>query len=62
MASTTMRGAVGIVRRMGVGLAVLGLSLALVGSSAVAQEAPSFVVQDSGVIPFGRLPEDAVGV
>ncbi len=51
MARTTNRGAFGVVRAIGAGVAALGLSLALVGVPAGAQEARSFEMQDFGVVP-----------
>ncbi|MFI5454789.1 MAG: hypothetical protein ACHRXM_05000 [Isosphaerales bacterium] len=61
MAITTKRGAVGVVWAIGIG-AVLGLSVALVEVPAGAQEAPTFELQDFGVIPRPALQMVLLGM
>ncbi len=48
MARTTNRGAARVIRA---GVVIVGLSLTLVQALAVAQEAPSYTIQDFGVLP-----------
>jgi hypothetical protein len=57
MARTAIRCTVGVVRVIGVGVAVLGLSLAWVQTPANAQEAPSLEMWDFGVVPRPALTQ-----
>lgn len=55
MARTTKRGAIGVVRAIGVGVVALVSSLALAGMPVAAQEAPTFDIWDFGVVPRPSL-------
>jgi hypothetical protein len=57
MARTAIRCTAGVVRAIGVGVAILGLSLAWVQAPASAQEAPTFAMHDFGVVPRPALTQ-----
>jgi len=62
MAITTTRGAVGVVWAIGIGVAALWLSLALGAVPASAQEAPTFELQDFGVVPRPAVQRALLGM
>ena len=62
MARTAIRCLVGVVRVIGVGVAVLGLSLARAQTPAEAQKAPTFEMDDFGVVPRPALTQTLVGL
>lgn len=62
MKTTTNECAVGFVLVIRVGVVAVGLGVALAAAPAVAQEAPSFVVQDFGVMPWQMAPTMLLGM